>query len=229
MSRALLHRVAAGELPPTLRLARPEAMVAFGKRDAVSPGYAAAACAARAAGFEPVLRLAGGRAAVFHDQTIALAHAMPEQRPREGIQARFDATAALIARALTKLGVDARVGQVPGEYCPGEHSVNAAGARKLAGTGQRLVAGAAHTGAVVVVDGSDRVRDVLVDVYEALGLDWRPETAGAVAEERPGLTWEHVRDALLGEYAREHEVEEARLDDATLALARRLAADHRVP
>ena len=73
MSRALLQRVAAGELPETLRLARPGAMVAFGKQDAVASGYADAVRAARSGGFEAVLRLAGGRAAVFHEGTIALA------------------------------------------------------------------------------------------------------------------------------------------------------------
>ena len=77
MSRALLQRVAAGELPETLRLTRPGPMVAFAKQDAVAPGYTDAVRAARAGGFEPVLRLAGGRAAVFHEQTIALAHAAP--------------------------------------------------------------------------------------------------------------------------------------------------------
>ena len=32
-----------------------------------------------------------------------------------------------IASALRGLGVDAHVGAVPGEYCPGDHSVNARG------------------------------------------------------------------------------------------------------
>ena len=94
VSRALMQRVAAGELPETLRLARPGAMVAFAKQDAVAPGYEAAVRAARACGFEAVLRLAGGRAAVFHEETIALAHAVPHHDPRAGIHSRFDWTVA---------------------------------------------------------------------------------------------------------------------------------------
>jgi lipoate-protein ligase A len=227
VSRAILERVAAGELPETLRLARPGAMVAFGKQDAIAPGYPAAARAARAEGFAPVLRLAGGRPAVFHEGTIAMAHAVPDPRPRAGIHARFEATAGLIARALRSLGIDARVGEVSGEYCPGSYSVNAGGARKLAGIGQRLVAGASHMGGVVVVDGANRVRGALVPVYRALALDWNPATAGAAAEEAPVVTWDRVRDALLDEYARLHELEEAELDEETLALARGLAAHHR--
>ena len=80
-------RVAAGELPETLRLARPGAIVAFGKRDVVSPGYADAVQAARAGGFEAIERLAGGRAAVFHEGTIAFAHAIPDADPRDADRA----------------------------------------------------------------------------------------------------------------------------------------------
>src|SRR5688500_4043138 len=153
-----MHRVAEGALPETLRLARPAAVVAFAKRDALAPGYARALAAARAHGFGAIVRLAGGRAAVFHEGTLELAHAAPDPDPRAGIQARFEASATLIARALRRLGADARVGEVPGEYCPGRWSVNAAGERKLAGIGQRVVKGGSHTGAVIVAAGGERVR-----------------------------------------------------------------------
>jgi octanoyl-[GcvH]:protein N-octanoyltransferase len=232
VSRAVMHRVAGGELPETLRLARPAAVVAFAKRDALSPGYPRALAAARARGFGAILRLAGGRAAVFHEGTLELAHAVPDPDPKPGIHARFEATATLIARALRSLGVDARVADVPGEYCPGRWSVNAAGARKLAGTGQRVVAGGSHTGAVIVVDGAERVRSVLEPVYAALELEWDPGTVGAVEDElgvSAGSLWDAVRDALLAEYARRFELVPGELDRETLALARRLAAEHRPP
>jgi octanoyl-[GcvH]:protein N-octanoyltransferase len=231
VSRALMQRVAAGDLPETLRLARPGAMVAFAKQDAAAPGYEAAVRAARAGGFEAVLRLAGGRAAVFHEETIALAHAVPDPDPRAGIHSRFEWTAALIARSLRRLGVDARVGEVAGEYCPGGYSVNAGGRVKLAGIGQRLVAGGSHMGGVLVVGGADRVRDVLVPVYGELGLSWDPATAGAVEAELDGAlppsAWDAVQEALLAEYAREYELVPAELDEPTLALARELAPQHR--
>jgi octanoyl-[GcvH]:protein N-octanoyltransferase len=229
VSRAVFERVAAGELPATLRLAGPGPMVAFGKRDSLDPGYAAAALAAREQGFEAVLRLAGGRAAVFHEQTIELAHAVSDADPRSGVFPRFEAVAELIAAALRGLGIDARVGEVEGEYCPGGYSVNARGAVKLAGVGQRLIKRAAHVGGVVVVAGAGRVRDVLVPVYRELGLDWRPETAGAAAEEVAGLDVQAVRDALLAQYAERYALVEAELDHETLALARRLAPEHRSP
>src|SRR5207244_3727585 len=80
----------------------------------------------------------------------------------------------------------ARGGEGPGEYCPGEHSVNARGQVKVMGVGQRLVATAAHVGGVIVVSGAERIRQVLVPVYEALGLTWDPSTVGALADEVPG-------------------------------------------
>lgn len=227
VSRALMLRVGAGELPETLRLARPAAFVAFAKRDALAPGYAAAVDAARAQGFEAVLRLAGGRAAVFHEDTVEIGHAVPDDDPRSRIHERFERSSGRIAAALTAFGVDARVGEVPGEYCPGRYSVNARGRAKLAGIGQRVVAGGSHTGVVLVVAGEERIRQVLTPVYEALGLSWRPEATGSVCAERPGLGWDAVVGAVAAEYARDYELVEADLDEDTLALARRLAPESR--
>jgi len=229
VSRALMLRVAAGELPETLRLARPGRIVAFGKRDAVAQGYAAAVRAARSGGFEAIERLAGGRAAVFHEDTVAFAHAIPDGDPRSGVDRRFEETARLLAAAFRGLGVDARVGEVKGEYCPGAHSVNARGERKVMGVGQRLVAGGVHVGGVVVVDGAAEVRDVLVPVYAALRLDWRPKTTGSVADEVPGVSWDAVRDAMLAGYGERFELQPVDLDPETLELARRLAPEHLSP
>ena len=141
VSHAILSRVAAGELPPTLRLRRPPPILAFSRQDRASPGFATAVRAARERGFEPVLRLAGGRAAVFHEMTLACAWAVPDPRPAARTTERFRELAELLAGALGGLGVDARVGEIPGEYCPGAWSVNAGGRTKLVGIGQRLIAG----------------------------------------------------------------------------------------
>jgi lipoate-protein ligase A len=226
VSRALLERVARGELPETFRLARPGAMVAFGRQDANSPGYPAAVAAARAGGFEAVERLAGGRAAVFCEHTIAFAWAGRARDTWAGTHDRFAVIAAIVERALAGLGVDARIGETPREYCPGEYSVNARGRTKLAGIGQRLISGAWHIGGVIVVSEADRVRDILLPVYAELGLDWDPATAGAIADEVPGTTWEQVADAFLSELPAH---EPAELDAETLALAQRLEPEHRSP
>ena len=198
-------------------------MVAFGKLDLASPAYPDAAHAARAGGFEAVKRLAGGRAAVFHQDTIAFAWAGPAKDIWSGTHDRFRDTAGMVERALRTLGVDARVGEVPREYCPGDYSVNARGQTKLAGIGQRLIRGAWHIGGVIVVDGGDRVRDILVPVYDALGLDWDPATSGAIADEVPGTTWDDAVAALIAELP-EHESGE--LDATTLAMAQGYEPEH---
>lgn len=229
VSRALMLRVAAAELPETLRIFRPGPMVAFGKRDVVSPGYPRAVRAARAGGFEAIERLAGGRAAAFHEDTISFAHAIPDTDPRTRVDERFEATAALIAAALTRLGLDARVGEIPGEYCPGAHSVNAGGERKLMGVGQRLVSGGAYVGGLIVVAEPARLNEILTPVYTALNLPWRPEVTGAVADEAPGATWEDVVEAVIAEYDERHGLNPAELDEETLTLAKRLAPEHLSP
>jgi octanoyl-[GcvH]:protein N-octanoyltransferase len=224
-----MFRVAARELPETLRIALPGTTVAFAKRDAVAPGYEAAVRVAREQGFEATLRLAGGRAAVFHDGSMEIGHAVPDAEPRRGIHERFRLTADRLARALAQLGVDARVGEVTGEYCPGRYSVNARAAVKLAGIGQRVVGGGSHTGVVLVVEGEDRINEVLRPVYAALGLDWDPAASGSVRAETPGASWKGVSDAIVSEYAREYDLIDDEVDAETLALATELAPEHRVP
>ena len=100
-----------------------------------------------------------------------------------GVQTRFAELAELLAGALRSLGVDARVGAVPGEYCPGAHSVNAGGRTKLIGTAQRIVKGGWLFAASVIVRDPEPVRAVLEAVYERLGVAWDPATVGAVADD----------------------------------------------
>jgi lipoate-protein ligase A len=226
VSEAILARVAAGELPASFRLHRPARELAFSKQDRAAPGFAAAVAAARAAGFEPVVRLAGGRAAAFHEGTLAFAWASPAERPVAASHERFEWIAGLVARSLRRLGVDARVGEVPREYCPGAWSVNARGRTKLAGIGQRLIAGGAHAGGVIVVSGSRLLREALEPVYEALELDWDPETAGSVEDEVPGVELDHVEQAILAELGAEFSLTEAEIDSETLAVAERLERGH---
>ena len=229
IGHALMDRVAAGEIPPTVRISRPGPAVAFGRRDVVAPGYAAAVAAARDAALEAIERVAGGRASVFHGGTLHFGHAVADPHARTAITTRFQQTAALLADAFAALGVDARVGEVDGEYCPGEHSVNARGTVKLMGLAQRVVAGGAYVGAVVVVSDAALVRTVLAPVYSALGLDWRPEATGALADEAPGVDVRRAADALAETCADQLAAEPGTIDAETRALARRLLPEHRSP
>lgn len=192
-------------------------MVAFGPADLVAPGYPAAVAACRAGGFAPIARLAGGRAAIFHERTLGFAWAIPDPAPIDGIHARFRAIAEIVAAAFQRLGVDARIGEVPGEYCPGAYSVNAGGRVKLMGAGQRITGGAAHVGGVIVVGDSRRIRDVLVPVYAALGLDWDPATTGSLEDEVGPVDLDAVAGVVLDEFARRHDLMPGTISDEVLA------------
>ena len=240
VSAALLRRVARRELEPTLRLHRTGPILAFGRLDKLRPGYRRAVAIALEHGYEPIERLAGGRAAVFHEGTISFSHATNERSASAGTRQRFTDAAATIAAALSSLGVDARVGEVAGEYCPGDYSVNAQGRTKLAGIGQRVIVGGAHVGGVVVVRGGGRIRSVLTPIYEALEMEWDPATAGSVASElgeddetrpatAPDPLSERVIAAIRDVLARRYELVPAELDEATMRLAAELRPQHAPP
>jgi octanoyl-[GcvH]:protein N-octanoyltransferase len=226
VSRAVLERVAAGKLPETFRLTRPDRVLAFGRQDGAAPGFPEAVLAAERQGFASVLRLAGGRAAVFHEGTLSFAWAMSETDPTSRTFARFEEIADILRSGLERLGVNAVVGEVPGEYCPGRFSISAGGQRKLVGVGQRLIAGAAHVGGVIVVERTDVLRAVLIPVYEALGLKWNPDTAGSVRDE-VGASMSKVEDAVRSELVERFELVEDHLDNETLELAGKLESAHR--
>jgi lipoate-protein ligase A len=228
VSHALLAGVAAGRWPPALRLFRPPPTVAFGRLDALRPGFERACAAACAHGFEPVLRSVGGHAAVFDDRCVVAEHFTRERDATAGLQARFERQAALVRDALTALGVDARIGELPGEYCPGAHSVNARGRVKLAGIAQRVVRGGALASAVLVAGGGPELRAVIADVYGELAIPVDAGVAGAVDEERPGVDARAVVAALRARYAEDAQLAPAPLDAGLLAAAATLAPRHRV-
>ena len=145
------------------------------------------------------------------------------------IRSRFAGYGELLVGALRDLGVDARLGPVPGEYCPGEFSINDGHGHKLVGTAQRLVRGAWLFGTVILVADPEPVREVLIEVYDALGLDWDPTTVGAVQTTAPGAQVEDVRAAVLRAYGQLATLRSVGLDDAVIELARGRVDRHRVP
>ncbi len=226
VTHAVLLEAAEGRRGPTLRLHRPADVVAFGRRDVGSPGYPDAVAAARRHGFAAVERLAGGRAAVFSEGTLAFSWVVPTGEPRRGVRHRFRQAAETLRDALADFGVDARIGEVPGEYCPGAYSVNLGGRVKVAGVGQRLVRGAAHVGGVVVVSGADRIRDVLIPVYRALGIPLDPRTVGDLRSAAPGVEVDDVAAAVVASVRRRCDVTEVSLPAETVNRGRALAARH---
>jgi octanoyl-[GcvH]:protein N-octanoyltransferase len=229
VSHALLRRVARGEIETTVRLYRPAPTLAFGRLDALRPGFAEAGDAARDAGFQPIVRLAGGHAAAYHEQSLIYEEIVAQPDVTAGLHDRFRDAADLLAGALASLGVETHVGEIPGEYCPGAYTVSAAGRIKLVGSAQRAVRGAAMLSAFILVGGGDRLRGALFDVYRALEIVWRPATAGALADVAPGVTTEAVEAAVLAARGEDRPLLDTTLDADTLALARTLEPRHRWP
>jgi lipoate-protein ligase A len=228
VSHAILEAVSAGTLAgPIFRLHVPESVLAFGMIDRTRPGYGAATRIAAAHGYAPVERLAGGRAAVFHHQTLAFSFVIADSNPKSGITERFTMVSSLLNRVFRDLGLDSRIGEVKGEYCPGEVSINIGGIVKVMGIGQRLVQGAAHLGGVIVVDGAALIRDVLIPVYRALEVDWDPRTTGALADRAPGLGTNQVSKAITTELGKRFDLAPVAISDEVLQRARDLAPLHR--
>ncbi|MEP6955107.1 MAG: lipoate--protein ligase family protein [Solirubrobacteraceae bacterium] len=223
LTHGLLRAVAAGERPDTLRIFRPGPTVAFGKLDRLLPGIGAAWEVARELGYTPLVRLAGGQAAVYDRRSLVVEHVTAEADATAGLTARFEDQAARLQRALATLGLDVRVGELPGEYCPGGHSLNVGGATKVAGIAQRTIRGAALTTAVLVVAGGEDLRAAVAAIYDALGRDADPEVAGALDDARVGIGVEDVASRVATAYA---PIAEGRLDPRALAAAEALRAVH---
>lgn len=228
LSHALLRAVASGERDPLVRLYRPGPTVAFGRRDRLRPGFERACTVARELGFTPLLRAAGGLAAAYDERAVIVERFTVEREDElgHGIPERFTAIADDVAAVLRGLGLDARVGEIPGEYCPGEHSVNLGGRLKVAGAAQRLVRGAAMVSLVLVVAGGPRIRDVVERTYAALELPLDPSVTGALTDVDPSLDVARVAAALRARFAPDATLIEP--DAALLRAARELAAWHRI-
>ena len=128
VAHALVRRASRGEVREVLRIYRPQRPVAvFGRRDTRLPGFAAAARAAEDAGFAPLVRATGGRAVAYTENAVVVDHVCHDPDTVGGLDHRFEEYGERLAGAFRGLGVDARLGAVPGEYCPGAHSVNARG------------------------------------------------------------------------------------------------------
>lgn len=200
---ALLADVPAAEW---VRMYVPPPTLAFSGKDCAAAGIRAAATAARTHGFAPVRRGPGGRAAAYHEGCVVVDHIGPGSFD-EPISARFKRFAGFYRRVLRGLGIPAEIGAVPGEFCPGEFSVNDGAGHKVVGTAQRLTRTGWLFSAIVLVRDPEPLRRVLIDVYAALGLYWSPDTVGTLDATAPGLTVHDVAEAVIAAYRQDFRVD----------------------
>ena len=183
---------------PALRVWTPLRQVAFGRRDARTDGYADAMAAAERYDYPAVERDVGGRAVAFTGSTLAFVHATPDA-DRTAIQSRYADAIDCLQTALANIGVDADEGEPPDSFCPGTHSLQSDG--KLAGLAQRVRRDVAVTAGIVVVDDHAAIADVLVPVYDALGVPFDPDSVGSVANAGGPADPDRVGDAIVSAFA----------------------------
>lgn len=195
----LLRAVADGSIADdrVVRVYAPLPTVAMSRRESRMPGFERASQAAVAHGFAPVIRPTGGRA-VAYDSSCIVFDVIEREKELTDQRAFFLRAGSALVAGMRRFGVDARVGDVPGEYCPGEFSINARGAVKLIGTSQRAVRGARLLSGMVPLASVAHLVDILVAVNEALGLEWDATTFGTLAAEASGLARATVEDAVIG-------------------------------
>ncbi|NKX50818.1 lipoate--protein ligase family protein, partial [Arthrobacter deserti] len=167
----------------------------------------------------PLVRKAGGRAAAYHEGCLILDHVEPHADAIMGAKSRFSLFGELLAGALQDAGLIAGVGEIPGEYCPGEFSVHGIHPAdpdrkvKLVGTAQRVVSGAWLFSPVIVVQDAAPLRQVLTESYAALGLDWDPATAGAADDLLASRDIAAVGAAVHRAYADYTQLQECPMDE----------------
>ena len=226
LARAMVTEARGGRIEESLRVYRPASpVVVFGRRDTRLPGFARAVEAARAAGFAPVVRATGGRAVAYTGAALVVDHVRHETGSVGGQDLRFAEFGQRFVDLFRGFGIEARLGPVPGEYCPGAHSVNARGTAKLVGTAQRMVPGAWLFSSLIVVGDEERLRSVLGQVYRCLGQDFDEGSVGSLSGEVPGLGIDTVEASVVAAYGAPAPVH---VDSVLLELARSLVDQHRV-
>jgi octanoyl-[GcvH]:protein N-octanoyltransferase len=201
-SQPLLTAVALNpELGNIVRIYRPVPTLAFSRRESSLPGFAEAVSECGAFGFDPVIRPAGGRAVALDANWFVIDIVTPELGTHGDNREVFRRHGASFVAQLRAWGVDAALGPVEGEYCPGDFSINARKKVKLVGTAQRVVRGARLFSASVPVTISRDVLEILVRVNSLLGLEWKPETLGCLEGEVPGIDPDVVAAGLAATFA----------------------------
>jgi octanoyl-[GcvH]:protein N-octanoyltransferase len=224
--RAIFEQVDAGVRPPTVSITPSTRHVGVTSRDTFRLGFADSIRASRAEGYPVLVRSSGGGATAAHYGTFGFSIIRPasDGEPRRTIRDRYDEAAALVLGAFSRLDIQAEIGEVRDEFCPGDHSIRV-GSRedgaKVVGIAQRIARRATSVGGIVLVEGEEELARVLERVYAAMRLPFRPESVGSLRRAGGRAGVEEVMDAFAAEASLRYGVVRVPLDGRTLALARR--------
>jgi octanoyl-[GcvH]:protein N-octanoyltransferase len=201
-SLTLLSQVAERpEGAPILRIYRPQPTVAFSRRESLMVGFTDAVEHAQSHGFSPIIRPTGGRAVAYDPGSLIVDLVTHDGPARKDNGHHFRGVGELFVGTLSELGLDARLGPVDGEYCPGQYSINARGRVKIVGTSQRVSRRARLLSASIPVDDVVAAKNALIACNQALGFDWNPDTFVSLSDEVPGLRLDDVHAALAERFA----------------------------
>lgn len=176
-----------------VRFVRPRPTAAFSPQDTMHPEYKSVRNQVLANGFAPVERGTGGRLAIFDENALVISILAPHPDPREHIIERYKILACTLAGALMQFGVEARVGELPDEYCPGRFSLNVGGCLKLVGIAQRISRNSFQIDALLSIHRSHSACTALAEAYAGLCLPFDPDTYGALMDVLPALDYGQVK------------------------------------
>jgi octanoyl-[GcvH]:protein N-octanoyltransferase len=223
--RVIFEQVAAGARAPTVSITPSTRHVGVTRRDTFRPGFAEAIRASRQEGYPVLVRSSGGGATAAHHGTLgfSIIRSATDGGSRRTVRDRYDEAAALVLGAFSRLGIEAEVGEVRDEFCPGDHSIRVGGweeGTKVVGIAQRITRRATSVGGIVLVEGEEELARILERVYAAMRLPFRSESVGSLrrAGSRAGV--EEVVGAFAAEATLRYGAVCVPLDGRTLALAR---------
>ena len=94
----------------------------------------------------------------------------------------FDYVSKFFRSVINDFGLNCFIGEIEGEYCSGQYSLNLDHKIKIAGIAQRIVNNAVYIGGFIAVENSNLIKEMLIPIYKELGIKWQPQTAGALKD-----------------------------------------------
>lgn len=232
--RVVFEQVASGARPATVSITPSARHVGVTRRDTFRPGFDGAVRACYGEGYPVLVRGSGGGATAADGGTFGFSITRPAdgREAGRGIRDRYDEAAALVLGAFARLGVEAEVGEVRDEFCPGDHSIRVGGWRegmKVVGIAQRVTRRATSVGGIVLVHGEAALARILEKVYGTMSLPFRPASVGSLRRAGVGAGVEEVVEAFAAEAKSRYGAAWVPLDGRTLEHARRSGGQHLVP
>jgi lipoate-protein ligase A len=223
--RMVFEQVASGARPTTISVTASARHVGVTRRDTRRPGFDEAVRASNEEGYPVMVRGSGGGATAADKGTFGFSIVRPagDGEIRRGIHDRYDEAAALVLGAFSRLGVEAEVGEVREEFCPGDHSIRVGGWEKgikIVGIAQRITRRATSVGGIVLVHGEEELAKILEKVYQAMELPFRTGSVGSLRRAGIEAGVEDVVEAFAAEVGSRYGATRTAVDDRTLESAR---------